>query len=147
MTERNVIGGTAAVILTPFVEGWPRLAPYLLLAFVLIIVDLRFGIQASRARGEVIRRSRAIRRSINKMIDYLCWVAVAWLFGLTFGAAFDVPIVTYVVLAVIYGIELQSIIDNYLDCKGIKKRFNVFKFIARLFGRTEIIDSLDETDR
>ena len=144
MNERNVIGGVTATILTPFIDGWPKLLPFLVLAVVLLFVDLRFGIKAAKARGETIRRSRAWRRTINKFVDYICWISMAWLFGLSFGKAFDIPIITYIVLALIYGIELQSIVDNYLEYRGVKKRFNAFKFLANLFKRPEIADALEE---
>ena len=38
------------------------------LALVLILADLWFGVSASKHRGEKIRRSRAGRRTFNKII-------------------------------------------------------------------------------
>ena len=144
MSERNVIGATTATILTPFVEGWPKLLPYLIFALVLMLVDFRFGVAASKKRGEAIRKSRAVRRTLNKLVDYICWISIAWLFGASFGKDLGVPAITYVVLAIIYGIELQSIFDNYFDYKGLKKRFSVLKFFAKIFGKPEIAESMED---
>ena len=77
MQERNIINGTASVLLTPLADFYTSLAPYFVLAIVLIVVDARFGIEAAVRRGETIRRSRMVRRSINKLVDYICWVTLA----------------------------------------------------------------------
>ena len=43
----------------------------ILLAFILIIADFWFGINASKLKGIPIRKSRAGRRTFNKIIDYI----------------------------------------------------------------------------
>ena len=91
MNERNVLAGTTAAVLSPFVDGWQNLFVWAIVAFALILGDLRFGICAARKRGEKIRGSRAVRRTINKMVDYICWVSIAWVMGGSFGRLFGVP--------------------------------------------------------
>lgn len=137
-TERNVIGGFTATVLTPMIDGWSKLIPYIIFAVVLILADLRFGLKAARKRGEEIRRSRAWRRSLNKLVDYICWLSISWFFGLTFGKDFGVPIISYVVLAIIYYIEIQSILDNYLEYKGVNKKVNLWKLFLSLFKKAEV---------
>ena len=66
--ERNVIGGFTATVLTPMIDGWAKLLPYIIFAIILILADLRYGLKAARKRGEEIRRSRAWRRSLNKLV-------------------------------------------------------------------------------
>lgn len=51
MNERNVIGGFTAAVLSPFVEGWTQMLWFLILAIILILGDLRFGIAAAKKRG------------------------------------------------------------------------------------------------
>ena len=41
-------------------------------AAVVIVCDLFFGCEAARKRGERVRISRAVRRTVNKMCEYLC---------------------------------------------------------------------------
>ena len=137
-TERNVIGGVTATVLSPMIEGWARLIPYIIFAVVLILADLRYGLKAARKRGEEIRHSRAWRRSLNKLVDYICWLSISWFFGLTFGRDFGVPIISYVVLAVIYIIEMQSILDNYLEYKGMSKKVSLWKLFKSIFRKAEV---------
>lgn len=145
MQERNIIGGFTAAALAPFVEGWQQMLWFLILAVILILGDLRFGIAASRRRGERIRPSRAVRRSINKLVDYICWLSIATVVGVNFGSVFGLPLLSVVIMAVVCIIELSSIIDNYLEYKGVKQKVNVIKLIARIFRRPDLEDVLEPT--
>lgn len=118
---------------------YAHLAPWLLLGAVLVLVDLRFGILAARTRGETIRSSRAVRRTVNKMMDYLCWVTVAELASRTFGVTIGVPVVSMGTLFVIYAIEFNSCMDNYFEYKGIKGKFDIWRLIRRR-NVSEMID-------
>lgn len=144
MQDRNVIGASTAAVISPLVDFYANLAPFLMLAIVLIIVDSRFGIKAAEKRGETIRTSRKWRRAINKLVDYICWVTLAGMIGQTFGAQFHIPILSAVVLCVVYGIELTSIVNNYFEYKGINKRFNGLKFFAKLTGKTVIEEAVED---
>ena len=89
-----------------------------------------------------IRSSRAWRRTINKMIDYLCWVTVAELMSRTFAVSLGAPVVSMTMLFIIYGIEISSCVNNYFEYKGVRKRFNFWKFI----NRKDIEDVLEEKE-
>ena len=146
MQERNIIWSFTAAVLAPFVEGWQQMLWFLILAVILILSDLRFGIAAAKKRGEKIRPSRAVRRSLNKLVDYICWLSIATVVGVNFGSVFGLPLLSVIIMAVVCIIELSSIIDNYLEYKGIKKKVNVIKVIAHLFRRPEIEDVLESTE-
>ena len=147
MQERNIIGGVTASVLSPFIEGWQQMLWFLILAIILILGDLRFGIAAAKKRGERIRPSRAVRRSINKLVDYICWLSIATVVGINFGTVFDVPLLSVIIMAIVCIIELSSIIDNYLEYKGIKQKVNLIKLIAHIFHRPEIEDVLESTEK
>ena len=147
MHERNIIGGVTASVLSPFIEGWQQMLWFLILAIILILGDLRFGIAAAKKRGERIRPSRAVRRSINKLVDYICWLSIATVVGINFGTVFDVPLLSVIIMAIVCIIELSSIIDNYLEYKGIKQKVNLIKLIAHIFHRPEIEDVLESTEK
>ena len=142
MEERNVVGGFMAAIMSGFFEFMEPLRWFFLLGFILIFVDLRFGMMAAKARKEEIRTSRAIRRTLNKVIDYLCWILVAGAMGKAFGMPFDVPILPAIVLLVIYGCEVNSCYSNYFEAHGKKVKINIFKWFAR---KADIIEIEDET--
>lgn len=151
MQERNVISGATATIFSAFVEGWETLVIWLIVAFVLILADLWFGVEAAAKRGENIRGSRVIRRTINKMVDYICWISIAWVLGSSFGKLFEIPLLVAIVMLIVCSIEISSIFDNYFEYKGLNKRFNVWKFFSKLFKiealEESIEDKKDETNK
>lgn len=147
MQERNIISGATSAFLAPLMDGWEQLSMWLILAVVLLIADLRYGLKAAKQRGETIRRSRAIRRSINKLVDYFCWLSIAWCLGHTFGSSFNVPILAVVVLAVIYGVEIASIIDNYFEYKGINKQVNIGKLFNKIFRKYNLEDIMEDKNK
>lgn len=132
--ERNIINGTTTAVVAPLLDFYNSLIPFLLLAIVLIFVDSRFGVAAAKKRGEPIRTSRKWRRAINKLVDYICWVTLAGLFGQTFGTILGIPILSGLLLLIVYSIEISSCFNNYFEAKGINKKINVFK----LFNRQEV---------
>lgn len=146
MQDRNVIGGATAAFISPLVDFYQSLIPFLLLAVVLIVVDSRFGIRAAEKRGETIRHSRVWRRAINKLVDYICWITLSGMIGQTFGLQFHIPLLSIIMLCIVYGIELTSIFNNYFEYKGLKKRFNGLKFFASLFKIKEIENSIEDIE-
>lgn len=135
MEENNVIGNATATILAPMVDNLPYLVLWAAVAIVLLVSDLRFGICAARKRGEKIRPSRAIRRTVNKLVDYFCWVSIAYVVGGGFGLIFGFPIIPAVIMLLVCAVELSSIADNYCEYKGLKKRLNIFKLTGKLIGK------------
>lgn len=109
---------------------------FIALCVVLIVVDLVFGIEKAKAHNEQIRRSRAIRRTINKFIDYMCWLLFAGIFSMAFAVPFGIEPMTVAACAMLIAClsEVDSIYNNYADAHG-KKRFSVTKFLVQLFKR------------
>lgn len=127
----NLFSATMAALGMALSGFYGHLAPWLMLGMVLVIVDLRFGLLAAKARKEDIRPSRAWRRTFNKMVDYLCWVTLAEVCSRTFGITIGAPVVSMAMLFIIYGIELNSCVNNYLEYNGIKKKWNFFKLVGK----------------
>lgn len=144
MQERNVLSGAVATVVSPFVDGWENIVAWLIVATILILVDLRFGIGAAKQRGEQVRISRAARRTINKLVDYICWISVAWVLGGSFGKVFDIPLLAAVIMLVVCAVELSSIFDNYFEARGINKKFNVFKFLSKIFKLSALEESIED---
>lgn len=102
----------------------------ILLLVLLIIADFRFGQGESalryahaKAANDTVgmelyrwRSSRALRRSINKLIDYLLFLCVGSLAGqyLLKEAGFNPLYGSYAVALLIFCIEGQSIIGHFL---------------------------------
>lgn len=120
----------------------------ILACVVLIIADLKFGIESSMMHGEVIRTSRALRRTINKFIDYLCWL----MFGVVFAEAFAVPLgidymtVTVCIMLLACFNEIDSIVQNYHAARGLEG-VSLIKFVVSLVKRKnkDVGEALEET--
>ena len=115
MDERNVIGGFVMAIMSNLFDFMEPLKWFLLLGFILIMVDLRF-------------------------IDYLCWILVAGAMGKAFGIPFDVPVLPSIVLLVVYGCEINSCYGNFFEAHGKKIKINIFKLFAKKVDIIEVED-------
>ena len=142
MSDRNVINGTAAVMISPIVDFYAALLPFLGVAAVLILADLRFGVEAAHRRKEAVRTSRMWRRTINKLVDYICWITLAGAIGGTFGEILGIPTLSALIILVIYAIELSSCFSNYFEARGIRMKFNIWKFL----GVKRISDAVEEEE-
>lgn len=142
MGERNTVGEMMATLMAGFIDFIEPLKYFLLLGMILILADLRFGISAAKKRGEKIRLSRAGRRTLNKMVDYLCWILLAGALDKAFGIPFAIPVLPAVILLIIFGLEVNSCYSNYFEARGKKIRINIFDFFKK---KTTIID-IEEDD-
>lgn len=116
-TTSVVVQGGAATMAVAFLQNALDIAfPFLVVAGVVIIVDLYFGVRAAAKRGEQVRVSRAIRRTIGKAVEYLSWVIL----GATLALAFEWPPLSKVVIGFAIAIELLSIVTNWLSLHGKK---------------------------
>lgn len=140
MQERNV---TSFGVISILIDLFEPLRWVMLLALVVVFVDLRFGIRAARVRGETIRTSRAIRRTINKIVDYICWILLAGVLGRAFGKPFSIPLLPLIVLLVIFGCEINSCFANYFESRGRKMKINIFKLFR---SKVDIIEPEEETN-
>ena len=136
---QSSISATAVVFLQ---EAVLRMIPYSVPALFLIALDLLYGVRAAKYRGEKVRVSTAIRRSVTKCFSYVCWIIIAS----TLALAFKKDILEWVVLGVVYFNEMASIVGNYLQTKGIEFSFVGFyrwllKVIAGKAG--EAMDSAE----
>ncbi|MFG5859281.1 phage holin family protein [Dysgonomonas sp. Shenzhen-Wh21] len=115
----------------------------LALAFLLTMADLKFGISAAKYRNEIVKRSRAVRRTLDKITNYCLWIILAYTFGQAFGQPFGIDLLPLIILLVIYGVELESIYVNYFAAKGKKVKVNVFKFFSK---KNDIIEVEEKED-
>jgi len=131
MDERNVMGGLVSVLLSEMIEFLSPLKWFALLGIVLVFVDLRFGVSAAKVRGEVIRFSRAGRRTMNKIIDYTCLIFLSAAVGKAILPLLDIPLLPFIMLIVVYGFEINSCYKNYFEAHGISARFDFFSLIRK----------------
>lgn len=103
----------------------------LLFVVVLVVTDLWSGITAQvRVRRAEFRRSRAVRRTLGKFMEYFCFILIAALLSKAIlqpygigteytGGAIGATIVLLV--------EADSIVENICLIHGFKARFSVMR--------------------
>lgn len=120
---------------------------YLLLAFILIMADLRFGILAAIKRKEIVRKYSAIRRTFNKIGNYIIWLIIAFTIGRVFNIIpFDIDLTMWI-LFVIYAIEFGSIANNFLMSIGLKLKIDLLGYIFKETGILKKDDDKDKDDK
>lgn len=140
MQDRNIIGAATSMALMPFIDFYKSLTPFIILAIVLIIADSRFGVEAAQKRGETIRQSRKWRRAINKLVDYICWISLAGVFSNTYSNILGIPMLSGIVLLIVYAIELVSCFNNYFEFKGIPIRLSMTTIFTHWFKKVSKSD-------
>ena len=136
MTEENALiveGGVSATLVTLLKTAVLRMIPYAVPGLFLVLLDLLYGIRAAKHRKERVRASTAIRRTVTKIVTYLCWLILAT----TIAIAFDKDWLEWSMLGLVYANEFLSIIGNYLETKGMTFSMTaVYKwFIKFLAGK------------
>lgn len=117
LTTSTVAQGSVAVTAIAFFHAaLVRMIPYAICAIPLIALDLLWGIRAARFRNEKVTFSRAFRRTMNKTVDYICWIVIA----ATISLAFDAKIIEWLILGAVMFNEIVSIIGNYFETNGIE---------------------------
>lgn len=139
----------------------------MLAIFLCVIADFRFGwgesskrFNMAKKKGDKIvmsqykwRTSRALRRSVNKLIDYIMWVSI----GVFIGMALLKPIgVDYmmggvVATSIAVGCEAKSIIGHFfwlhgvrIEEKSIKGFFKAFAIAFAKRKNKDIGEALEE---
>lgn len=107
----------------------------ILLAIILILSDLWFGISASRVQGIAIKKSIAGRRTLNKLVDYICYILLGAVMGKAIGEPYGVDpmVVSITVMVLCYCFEIDSIYGHICEIHGIKKQYSIWKIIFKLF--------------
>ena len=127
--KTGIIGFTSECYAIIFDLRW-----MILLAFVLILSDFWFGISVSRMQGIEVRKSRAGRRTLNKVIDYLCYVLLGAVIGKAIGDPYGLnPItVSITIMILCYCFEIDSIYNHICELHGVKKRYSIWAILWKL---------------
>lgn len=127
-----VMQGSVATTVVVFLQtAVLRMIPYAIPALFLIALDLFYGCRAARYRGEKVRISTAVRRTMTKFFSYICWIILAS----TLALAFSHDWLEWAVLGLVYTNELASIIGNYLETKGIEFSFvHFYRWILKVIA-------------
>lgn len=148
-TTSVVSQGAAATVMTTMSGHLSHIfldmLPFCYVAIPLIILDLYYGRKKAQYKYEnnlsdvpcTIQRS--IKMTIQKIFNYISWIFLST----SLSTAFGIPSLVYVIMAIIYGLEVLSLLNKYGEGKGIDidevgMLKLVFKFIwSRITGSTD----------
>lgn len=138
ITGTAIQGGVTSILALYFMDTLTLMIPFIILAAVAIITDLCLGIQAARAKGKEIRASTAIRKTMNKIVEYTCCIIL----GASLAVSFGKPVINYVAMVYVFGNEVISIISNFNAAHG-RKITGLYEFLLKLIGKKTGIDTSD----
>lgn len=127
--------GFATIFTTFLMDTVGHMIPWLLVTLAVILCDLAVGIRYSLFRGEEVRFSTAVRRTMGKMVSYFTFVMMVCMINVACGNEY--PIERFACLFVCF-VEGCSILGNILKPKGVD--FNVVKGVSLLCGKMFRID-------
>ena len=131
-----VQGTTSAMLLFYYRQMLNDSIIWLIAAGILIIADLYFGIDAAIYNGEKVRVSRAVRRTLNKICEYFCWIMMSAVLSVCYHSDW----IKLAILSVVIGNELQSCITNFFAARGVNISFNIFKMLAKVTNNNYLED-------
>lgn len=130
----TIIGATA----TAYLKATAIEAMYWLLPVVMIIIaDLITGINAAHFRKEEVRCSSALRRTLNKLVSYSCWIV----FCVALNERYETELCAWVGMGIVLFIEGVSFLTNLLEPHGIKLSV---KGLLRVIGGKVKLENLED---
>ena len=139
--EGAVLHSSTSIVLSSILQDVVNgMIPYMIASTALVLVDLIFGIKAARHRKEEIRWPRAIRRTISKTLEYVCWVML----GTTLSMACNYPPLAWILPSLAWGVEVWSIYKNWAESRDKKLWIkNLFSLAMQLIGAKVGVDLSD----
>lgn len=138
---------TVASVAPAFIQdSLSHMVPWLIATAAVIACDLAFGIRKSLLMQEDIRFSKAVRRTMGKMVTYFAFVCMVCMVEVAAGSQFGID--RWACLLVCF-IEFCSVVSNILAPKGYA--FNLKKFLVLLAGKAlreskeELEDVIEKT--
>jgi len=135
MTEESalIVEGSVSTALVALLQNAAlRMIPYAVPGLMLLFLDLIMGCRAAAARGEKVRASTAIRRTMTKLFTYICFIILSTSLAIAFGKDF----LEWGTLSLVYANEFLSVVGNYLETKGYQfSVVDVYKWVIKFFAK------------
>lgn len=109
-----------------------------LLVIIASLIDLRWGIKASKACGEFSTTSYGLRKTVVKDESYLMFFFLGVMIDACLGFFLPMPVASIVVAVSEILIESVSVFENRNRAmKGAQNPMNVVKAVVKTFGITD----------
>lgn len=130
-----------------------QMLPFCYVAIPLIILDLYYGRKKAQYQYEnkisniPCTLQKSIKMTIQKIFNYISWIFLST----SLSSAFGMPSLVIIIMAIIYGLEVMSLLNKYGESKGvdideIEILKLLFKFIwSRITGNFD--ENFDEVVR
>ena len=98
-----------------------QMLPFCYAAIPLIIIDIYYGRRDAKYKYKnklspiPCTLHNTIMMTTQKILNYISWIFLS----VTLSLAFDMPSIVYVIMGIIYGLEVLSLLDRYVESKGI----------------------------
>lgn len=130
-SESNFINNLFGTLISGFLlESLSHMLPWLVVSFTVIICDLCFGVRKAMLMNEEVRISRAVRRTMGKMLTYFWFVCMSCTIEVAAGSTLGIDKWACLLICLF---EFCSIVSNILKPKGYK--LNVRKLFALVAGK------------
>lgn len=123
-----------------------------LLCSALIVADLWLGCRSASAEGKEVRKSRAIRRTANKFVDYLMYMLVAAMIGMVVEQIGWWSHTNVALCGILLGCfcEIESILGHWARLHGFT--FSIRKVILRFISTkskdvANILEDVTKTEK
>jgi hypothetical protein len=124
-----------------------QMLPFCYVAIPLITLDLYYGRKKAQYRYEhklsnipcTIQKS--VKMTLQKIFNYISWI----LLSTSISMAFGIPSLVFIIMAVIYGLEVLSLINKYGESKGIDIDEAAMLKLVFKFIWSRITGNFDET--
>lgn len=124
-TSSIITQGAAATIApsvsTYFLEIVVQMLPFCYVAVPLIILDLYYGRRKAHYQYEngltnqPVTIQKSIKMTLQKVFNYISWIFLS----VSLGMAFNMSSLVIIIMAIIYGLEVMSLLNKYCEGKGI----------------------------
>lgn len=124
-----------------------QMLPFCYVAIPLITLDLYYGRKKAKYRYEHKLSSipctiqKSVKMTLQKIFNYISWI----LLSTSISMAFGIPSLVFIIMAVIYGLEVLSLINKYGESKGIDIDEAAMLKLVFKFIWSRITGNFDET--
>lgn len=149
-TQSNVVlKGGVALFMAEYVDILIQLRWMLFLALVLILADLWFGCKASLKQKIPLRKSRAGRRTANKIVDYFVYILLGTSLGMAVAEPYgmDPKIFSISIILLCYTFEIDSICSHICVLHNVKSKISIWSIIKSLLTKKAPNLDLEENSK
>ena len=106
---------------TYFSDILTQMFPFCYVAIPLIVLDLYYGRKKAQYQYENgistqrLTIQKSIKMTIQKVFNYISWIFLS----VSLSLAFNMPSLVIIIMAIIYGLEVMSLLNKYCESKGI----------------------------